>query len=227
VFSFRDRETLWAVALGVFGSIALWSYLSRPAIDVRSSLRNLDKPLAVGEVATVGSSSAPVVLVEFGDLECPFCQEFARDVFPDIQARYVSKGFLALQFRHFPLSMHPRSRALAEAAECAQARDGSDWLLSPTFESISRESGIDPSTQRACDLDKAVRLVNADIREGTRYGVDSTPTFFVAFRDRAGLLRIVDAFSGLRSVRDLQAFITRAAGCLQHERDNPCVPRLD
>ena len=45
----------------------------------------------------LGSPSAPATLVEFADLQCPFCGAYARDVLPTIIDRYVRPGKLKLE----------------------------------------------------------------------------------------------------------------------------------
>ncbi|MBI2622240.1 thioredoxin domain-containing protein, partial [Candidatus Microgenomates bacterium] len=71
-----------------------------------------------------GSKDAKIKLVEFSDLECPFCKSFH----PTMQK--VLKEFdgqIAWVYRHFPLdSIHPRARPAALAAECVASLGGND-----------------------------------------------------------------------------------------------------
>ncbi len=64
----------------------------------------------------LGSPSAALTLVEFGDFECPACQAFhAR--FAQLQKRYPNQ--LAIAFHHYPLTYHRFAFPAARAAECA------------------------------------------------------------------------------------------------------------
>jgi protein-disulfide isomerase len=59
----------------------------------------------------VGQPSAPVTLVEFGDLKCPSCAIFAAEVLPTIVSRYVRTGKVRLVFRNLDLIGHGSVRA--------------------------------------------------------------------------------------------------------------------
>ncbi len=63
--------------------------------------------------------NAKVVIVEFSDIDCPYCQRF-HPTMKQILADY--QGQIAWVYRHFPLdSLHPEARKKAEAAECVAA----------------------------------------------------------------------------------------------------------
>jgi len=72
----------------------------------------------------LGDRNADILLVEYSDLECPFCKAFHATA-----AQIVEEydGEVAWVYRHFPLSqIHPNAPALAEAAECAGELGGND-----------------------------------------------------------------------------------------------------
>lgn len=74
----------------------------------------------------LGPEHAPVVLVEYGDFECPICKQAAPTVRMLLE-RFT--GRVRLVFRHFPLEeAHPHALAAAEAAECA-AGQGKFWEM--------------------------------------------------------------------------------------------------
>lgn len=71
-----------------------------------------------------GSADAKIVLVEYSDFECPFCETFHNTA---VQALSEYDGQFAWVFRHFPLdSLHPQAQALAQASECAFDQGGDD-----------------------------------------------------------------------------------------------------
>ncbi len=77
--------------------------------------------------AIEGSPDAPVIIVEFSDFQCPFCQRWFLNAYPDIRERIGED--VAIVFMHFPLtSIHPNAEAAHLAAECAREQ-GKFWEM--------------------------------------------------------------------------------------------------
>lgn len=76
-----------------------------------------------GHLPALGDKNAKVTIVEFADLECPFCRRFFLDTFPQLKKEYVDTGKAVMYFRHFPLSFHPLALPFANASECANEQD--------------------------------------------------------------------------------------------------------
>ena len=136
-----------------------------------------------------GSLDAPLVLVEYGDYECPYCGAAYSEV-KLVQERLGDQ--LAFVFRNFPLaSAHPHAVRAAEAAEAAGAQ-GRFWPMHDRLyehqqelddESLWRhaaEVGLDVD-RFAADLVEHGHLdrIREDLESGARSGVNGTPTFFV------------------------------------------------
>src|SRR3989338_7324058 len=68
-----------------------------------------------------GDSQAPVKIVEYSDIECPFCKRF-HPTMQQVMAQY--QGKVAWVYRHFPLSFHQNAEKEAEATECANELGG-------------------------------------------------------------------------------------------------------
>ncbi len=138
---------------------------------------------------SIGSASAPVTLVEYGDFECPHC----RRAHPIVQGvrRYMDDR-VRFVFRHFPLSeAHPHAEHAAEAAESAGSQgrfwemhdtlfENQDALEDQDLEMYAAQIGVD-AHQVARDLStgKYEKKVRSDFRGGIRSGVNGTPTFFI------------------------------------------------
>ena len=136
-----------------------------------------------------GPASAPATLLEYGDYECPFCEQ-AHQVVTALQARLGPR--VRFVFRHFPLAeIHPRALPAAEAAEAAGAQSRFWEMHDLLFEhqSALREADL-PALARRLGLDlprfvteTAGHVHRARIREdfmsGVRSGVTGTPTFFI------------------------------------------------
>jgi protein-disulfide isomerase len=150
---------------------------------------------------SLGPERAPVVLVEYGDFECPNCKQAAPAVEIvlrrfDEQVRFV--------YRHFPLvDVHPHALVAAEAAECAGAQ-GKFWEMHATlFEHqnhLDREHLLRYADELGLDMGRFTAELNDEVyrqrvlehlESGQRSGVRGTPGFFLNGR-------IVDVSFGLR-----------------------------
>ena len=74
---------------------------------------------------TIGNPNAPVTLVEFADLQCPFCKEAAAGSYPDIISKYVKAGKVKLEYRTFAI-LGDDSVTAAKAAVAA-GQQGKAW----------------------------------------------------------------------------------------------------
>ncbi|MDZ4231730.1 MAG: DsbA family protein, partial [Candidatus Pacearchaeota archaeon] len=71
-----------------------------------------------------GNSSAEVTIIEYSDLECPFCKQF-HPTMQQVLSEYGDK--VRWVYRHFPLDqIHPQARPGAEASECVAEQKGDE-----------------------------------------------------------------------------------------------------
>src|SRR5947209_7956630 len=97
---------LIAAGLGVAGIVALTYQSTRPKGAELASQVDTTLPAVQSEGYVMGSSAAPIEVVEFGDFECPQCGRFATLTEPDIRSRLVNKGIIRFRFIDYPLPMH-------------------------------------------------------------------------------------------------------------------------
>jgi protein-disulfide isomerase len=88
----------------------------------------------------LGDPKAKVTVVEFGDLQCPVCQEFSTQVAPDLISQVVRKGEADYDFRQFTI-IGPDSATAAKAA-LAAGEQGRYWNFVELF---YRNQGIEES----------------------------------------------------------------------------------
>ncbi|MEK7543205.1 MAG: DsbA family protein [Patescibacteria group bacterium] len=105
-----------------------------------------------------GNADAPVKIVEFSDMECPFCKKF-HETMNQVMEEYAGK--IALVYRHFPLDeLHPKARKEAIATECANKLGGNDkfWAY------LNRLMDITPSNNGLdlAELPKIAQYVGLD-----------------------------------------------------------------
>jgi protein-disulfide isomerase len=136
-----------------------------------------------------GPAHAPVVVVEYGDLECPSCRQ-AAPVVNLLLERF--KGRVAVVFRHFPLEeSHPHALLAAQAAECAGAQ-GKFWemydLLLDNQHQLDRKHLRSHAERLQLDLTRFdaeladeiyLQRVREHIAGGVASGVRNTPAFFI------------------------------------------------
>ncbi|MBD7919679.1 thioredoxin domain-containing protein [Cellulomonas sp. Sa3CUA2] len=136
----------------------------------------------------LGHPDAPVTIVEYGDLECPYC----RDAEPVLrQLVEESDGRVRLVWRHFPLfQVHPHALAAALAAEAAGAHgqfwqmqrllfEHQDALTDDDLARYAQELGLDPEQIVGAPADRYARAVQADYEGGIELDVPGTPTLVV------------------------------------------------
>ena len=136
-----------------------------------------------------GKMNAPVVLVEFGDFQCPHCGA-AYPMIKEIENKF--KDQMAFVFRHFPLSeIHPYAQAAAVASEAA-ANQGKFWQMHGLIFENQSELGLPMLLELAESLKldmkafqkdfkdpKLFAKVEADFESGIVSGVNGTPSFYI------------------------------------------------
>jgi protein-disulfide isomerase len=139
----------------------------------------------------IGKPDAPVTVVEFTDLECPFCRQFEKATFPTLKAEYIDKGQIKFVSVDLPLQMHSYAEQAAEAVQCA-GDQGKFWELrsamfqrqDPPAERVVLESakrlGIDiPQLQTCLNANKYRNQVAAGTKIASALQIHGTPAFAI------------------------------------------------
>jgi len=144
----------------VAGALIFNSRSSNSSLKPASNLGALPTPEQVIQPVTaddhiVGKLGAKVTIVEYADLECPYCKAY-EPVLNQIMSTYgTSSGEVAWVYRHFPI--HSRGPYEAEAAECAADQGGNDTFfkfIDQIFTVTKADDNLDPKvlTQTAGQL---------------------------------------------------------------------------
>ena len=139
----------------------------------------------------MGRPDAPLTMVEFTDLQCPYCREYVTTTFEEIKKNWIDTGKLRYISRDFPLDVHPFAMPAARAARCA-GEQGKFWEMRMTLMRNANLLSPDYVTRTAADLKlnanafaectasrKYDAEIQAELLEGARIGVGGTPTFVV------------------------------------------------
>jgi len=146
---------------------------------------------AGGAFNVIGRDDAPVTIIEFTDLQCPYCARYASQTFPRLKREYVDTGKLRYTSRDLPLPFHSFALPAAVASRCA-GEQGRFWeyrealfasqslLGTEPYGRIAGQLGLDVEQLEACRANgEQESNVRADLAMAARYGIRSTPTFVI------------------------------------------------
>ncbi|MBY0472858.1 DsbA family protein [Patescibacteria group bacterium] len=159
------------------------------------------KPSASDHI--VGSPTAPIVLIEYSDFQCPYCEV----IYPTLKKIVdESNGQISLVYRQFPLtSIHPQANPAANAAECIAAQLGNDgfWKyadavfknqsqLSASYSAqLAKEFGANMTTYNQCVANSTYQKnIDADSQEVQGIGGSGTP-YVVVLNTKSGKAAVI------------------------------------
>ncbi len=142
-----------------------------------------------------GDKNAKVTLIEYSDLECPYCKTF-HPVTKKVLDEYDGK--VNFVYRHFPLSFHANAQKESEAALCVGKLGGDDKYFSfidkvfdrttsngygfslDNLPALAKEVGVSESKFKDCyDSGEMASRVSEETNDGSQGGASGTPTTFV------------------------------------------------
>jgi len=154
--------------------------------------------VGTGSYPALGSASAPVIMVEFSEFQCPYCARLYQQTETKLKTNYMDTGKLKMYFRDYPLppQYHPQAALAAVAARCANDQNEfwdmhhklfdtqQSWSgnanASDLFKGYAIELGMDNATFSGC-LDNQSHLmeISTDLTDGQNLGVGGTPNSFI------------------------------------------------
>jgi protein-disulfide isomerase len=160
-----------------------------------------------------GNPQAKVTIINFDDLECPYCARMHAQLFPDTLDRY--KDQVRVVYKDYPLiEIHPWALRAAIDANCLAAQNPNaywnyvDYLhkhgddvtgpdrdpakSAATLDKLARDEGqrskLDTGKLDACLTKQDDSVVRSSLKEGDSLGVDGTPTLFINGERLSGAL---------------------------------------
>jgi protein-disulfide isomerase len=149
----------------------------------------------------LGSPTAPVTMVEFTDLQCPFCRVFQTTVFDSLKRDYIDTGKVRFISRDLPLeAIHPMAVGAARMTRCAVEQNRfwemrhavlvNNGRLSPDLlDTLAKQVGLDDDKLDAClaNITRLDTLIKADIAAARGAGLEATPAFVIGRTQPAGI----------------------------------------
>jgi protein-disulfide isomerase len=148
-----------------------------------------------------GEATAPVAIIEYADIECPFCRHFERDIYPRVFDDYIKTGRVRLYYRDMPLPFHEHAVPAARAARCA-GEQGKFWemhdslfidkvanpgsngrsagLATGDIDERAAKLGLDAAKLDACMAStRFADVIKRNSEEAAKMNIEGTPTFVI------------------------------------------------
>ena len=144
--------------------------------------------------AVLGSPTAPVTLVEYADLQCPYCGRWAREALPTLIERYVRPGKLRIVFNGMAFVGPDSNTALRTALAAGthnhlwdvvdglyirQGTENSGWVSDDVIREVAAGvPGLDAGNLLEARWDSSVAAqIDRDAANARAVGISSTPSF--------------------------------------------------
>jgi protein-disulfide isomerase len=163
------------------------------------TLDMLTKPGPLGD-KSMGDPDAPVTVIEYASLTCPYCRRFHADVFPRFKRNFIDTGKVHFIYREFPIGRSAGTAAIAARCVPEQHYFDANWKLLATqrqwvsqdvrhgaIHKIVQEFGLDRAAFDSCLQNQTIVDGLKQVKErGRKLGVSATPTIFVNTEMRRG-----------------------------------------
>jgi protein-disulfide isomerase len=199
-----------ALTLAVFASgMTRFGFLDA-AFAQAVSQADLMQPGALDDMV-LGKADAPVTVVEYASTTCPHCAHFYATTYPEFKKRYIDSGKVRYIYREFVLNQLDAAAVLL--LRCtdkdkyfplleALFQKQNDWVVAKPIApllALAKQAGFTEESFNAC-LDTArnekskalMDKIEAGNQAAQKFGVNSTPTFFVNGKKLSGDMSIED-----------------------------------
>lgn len=176
------------------------------------TLEMLKKPGPLPE-RTMGDPDAPVTVIEYASLTCPYCRRFHADVFPRFKRNFIDTGKVHFIYREFPIGRSAGAAAIAARCVPEEHYFAANWKLLAeqrrwvaqqirydAIYEVVQEFGLDRAAFDSCMENQTIIEGLKQVKQrGRDLGVAATPTIFVNTEMRRGgvsyedLVKLIEA----------------------------------
>jgi protein-disulfide isomerase len=141
---------------------------------------------------SLGREDAPLAMIAYVDLQCPYCRQFEETIFPQLRKDYIDTGKVRFISRDLPLAVHSEAQNASEAARCA-GDQGHYWDLRTAMllhgEFLNSEQIREQADSLHLDLNalfrcmaqkKYAREISRNMTEAAALGISATPSFILS-----------------------------------------------
>jgi protein-disulfide isomerase len=155
----------------------------------------------------LGDPKAPVELIEFGDLQCPVCAGYAKEILPPIIENQVKKDEVKIDFRNLVIigeESIPAGAAALAAGEQGRgwnylelfyrnqgAEENSGYVTDEFMEAVAKAAGVKKLAKWNQDRQKMTAEVEMTTEEAGKLGYDATPSFAVEGPSTKGRMQLL------------------------------------
>ena len=220
--SSRPKAFFWLLGVIALIGVAALGYVATKPKAAATDVKNIADTSNAGPAQgyLMGKADAPVKILEYADFECPGCAGFATVTEPDVRTRIIEPGLASITYYDFPLTQHRNTLAASNAAACADEQ-GKFWPMhdrlfqtqdewngeatdrpKPFFKRYATELGVDIAKWESCyDARKYQKRISANLADGLKHGVGSTPSFIIGNK----LYRGMSGFDEMKAIVDSNA----------------------
>jgi protein-disulfide isomerase len=189
------------VGIGIIAAIAgIIGVVTATGVDLSPTKTTMDTN---NGSPILGSESAPVIIIEFGDYQCPFCQRWNLQTKPLLEQEYIDTGKVKLIYIDLPI-VGIDSQNAHESSYCAneqgmywqyhnhlyknQGHENDGWARAEKLKDLAAQlPGLDSAKFNEClDSNKYENRVKENKNVATKSGARSTPSFIIIGPDGTG-----------------------------------------
>ena len=188
------KEQVKALA-SMFKQLSNNQKLIAKEVGLISEQEKFSGPITLNYSVLEGDKDGKIVIMEFTDLQCPYCKQHQQSTYPKLRENFIEKGAVLYANNHYPLtSIHPQAFEAAKYLKCAdeqgaysQAKEGlfkkGISIQKRDYESIPGLSDLNIKELTACvNSDDTESYINDSIALAKKIGIKQTPSFVVGLK---------------------------------------------